>query len=231
MSQTTQENFSLQVKPRPVLGKNAAYRARVAKSVPAVVYGPNMKTPVSVHIDPALFVPMYRKVGRTGLITLQTIEGAEASLNGTKVLVKDLQTHPLKNTLLHVDFHQIDLKKAIRMTVPLNFIGKAKGLADGGLMSISARQVEIRVLPTEIPNHIDVDVSDLGVTDSIHISELAKKMEGSKFEFMYESDYALVAVVRPEDEKAAEPAANWRRNDPRALDGLDLPAPSAQAAD
>lgn len=204
---TQTESLTLKVYPRKGSGKSAAFRSRLEKLVPAIVYGPEMKTPIQVSLPANETVLTYRKVGRTTLLTVEAVDGAPAELNGAKVLIKEIQAHPLKNTLLHVDLHKLDLKRKVRVTVPLNFTGKAKGLSEGGLMSIASRQVVVKVLPTDIPQHLDVDVSKLGVNESIHISDLAKSFEAGKFEFMYESDYAIVAVVPPEEEKAAEVVA------------------------
>jgi len=203
---TQTESLTLKVYPRKGMGKSAAYRARLTKMVPAIIYGPEIKEPVAVSVIPAETIVTYRKAGHSTLVTLEATDGAPASVNGVKVFIKEIQAHPLKNTLLHVDFHKLDLKRQIRVTVPLNFTGKAKGLMEGGLMSIASRQVRIKALPLDVPAHLDVDVTELGVNESIHVSDLAKKFDGGKFEFIYESDYAIVAVVPPEEEKAAEVA-------------------------
>jgi large subunit ribosomal protein L25 len=206
-SSTQKENFKLEIFAREKKGKSAAFQLRRKERVPAVVYGPNLKEGITVAVSPKDVRRIYLSAGKTGLVTLETKEGAPSQLNGTQVLFKELQGHPLKNTLLHVDLHQLDLKRPIRVTVPLNFVGKAKGLAEGGIMSIVSRQVEIKCLPTEIPNHIDVDVSELGVNDSIHVEELSKKYKDSKLQFIFEANVALVAIVPPEEEKAAAPVA------------------------
>ncbi len=224
MAQT--ETLTLKVFGRTKTGKSAAYRARLNNLIPAVVYGPKLKTPLNISIIPKDIRDVYAKAGKTALVTLEAAEGGPAELNGTKVLFKDVQGHAYKNLLSHVDLHQIDLTRAVRVTVPLQFTGKSKGLAEGGIMSIGARSVQIKALPTEIPNHIDVDVSDLGVNESIHISELAKKLEGQKYEFLFENDFTLVAVVPPEEEKAAEAVAA----DATAAPGAAGAAPVAGAA-
>jgi len=210
MAQATEsEQLTLTVHGRTGLGKNKSYRLRVDNLVPGVVYGPKMKAPVAITVNPKEVRAAYMKAGRTGLVTLQAAEGAPTELTGTKILFKEIQSHPYKNILTHVDLHQLDLSRKVRVTVPLSFVGKARGLAEGGIMNIVSRQVEIKCLPQDIPNHIDVDVSDLGVNDSIHVTELAKKLESEKIEFIYENEFALVAVVPPEEEKAtaADPAA------------------------
>ncbi len=207
-SSQTNQSLTLEIFGREKTGKSASYRMRINDRVPAVVYGPNLKKGgINVAVSPKEVKKIFTTVGRTGLITLESKEGAPQELSGTQVLFKELQGHPLKHTLLHVDLHQLDLNRPIRVTVPLNFTGKAKGLAEGGIMSIVSRQVEIKCLPRDIPNHIDVDVSELNVNDSIHVEELAAKHKDSKFQFIFEANVALVAVVPPEEEKVVAPVA------------------------
>lgn len=221
---TSNQTLKLGVHGRDRTGKNVSYRIRAQQMVPGVVYGPKLKTPVTITLAPKQIREIYSKSGKTGLVTLESLEGAPSELNGTKVLFKEIQTHPYKNLITHVDLHQLDLERKIRVTVPLAFTGKAKGLAEGGIMNIVSRSVVIKALPTDIPNHIDVDVSDLGVNDSIHVAELSKKLESSvKYEFLFENDFALVAIVPPEEEKAATPEV-------AAADAAAAAAPGAPAA-
>ena len=207
MSEPTSTENKLSILGRGSLGKNASFRIRSEGNVPAIVYGPKLKQGIAVSISPKEVRSLYSRVGRTGLVTLEAGEGAPKELNGTKALFKEIQSHPLKRNIVHVDLHQLDLTKKIRVIVPLNFVGKAKGLAEGGIMSIVTRQVEIKCLPEDLPNRLDVDVSEIEVNESIHLEELAKKFEGSKIEFIYEANVALVAVVPPEEEKVVTPVA------------------------
>lgn len=216
------ESLTLKVYGRPKNGKSASFRTRLGGRVPGVVYGPKVKTPFSISVIPNELKPVYTKAGHTGLVTLQAMDGAPTELNGAKVLLKEVQVHPYKNLYSHIDLHQIDLDRSIRVTVPLKFVGKAKGQEEGGVVSIMSREVEIKCLPTNIPNHIDIDISPLEINGSIHIAELAEKMKSEKYEFMFESDFALVAVVEPQEEKAAVAVAA----DPAAA----TPAAGAKAA-
>ena len=205
---SAKQELTLQVFPRTSTGRNESHRVRASNLIPAVVYGPKMKAALPVSLVPNDVRIVWKKAGKTGLVTLETMDGAPAELKGTKVLFKELQTHAFKNQVLHVDLHQLDLTRKIRVTVPLQFVGKAKGLAEGGLMSIVSREVEIKCVPTEIPSVIEVDITDVGMNESIHIDDLAKKKSGEKYEFIYEANIVLMAVVPPEEEKAATPAAD-----------------------
>jgi large subunit ribosomal protein L25 len=89
--------------------------------------------------------------------------------------------------------------------VPLHYVGKSKGQNDGGILNVTLREIEIRCVPDQIPSHIDVDISDLELNGSIHVSEIEKKFPN--IEFIYENDYSLVTISEVREEKAAEPVA------------------------
>ncbi len=206
----TNQELKLEVYPREKTGRSASFRVRTAGRVPAVIYGAGLSKdgkalPVSLSLPN--FKKLYTLKGKSTLLSLEPKEGAPSDLSQRKVLFKEVQTHPLKNTVVHVDIHELDLKKPIRIVVPLTFVGKAKGLAEGGIMSIITRQVEIKALPQDIPNHIDVDVSDVGLNDSLNVDDLVKKMGTTKYEFIYEHSFVLVSVNPPEEEKVAEVTA------------------------
>lgn len=204
MNANTQD-FTLVVSDRIKKGKSASYRLRREKQIPAVVYGPNAKEGVSIALSYANFREVYNKAGKTSLISLQAQGEQSKSVNGFKVLVSDLQIDAIRNEVIHVDLHELDLKKPIRVTVPLHYVGKAKGLAEGGILSMNVREIEIRVLPDRVPSHIDVDVTDLALNDSLHLTQLEEKVGKTNYEFVYESDLTLVSVQEPEDEVVAAP--------------------------
>ncbi len=227
---TQKEEITLKVYGRSS-GENP-FQTRKAKKVPAVVYGPNMKSPVKISLEPNDVIAINRKAGKTSLVKLKSQDAGSKEIDNSVVLLKEIQTHPYKNLLLHVDLHQIDLSKKIRVTVPLNFTGKAKGLAEGGLMNVSVRDVELKCLPTNIPNHLDFDLTDLGLNESLSISELEKRFADHKeFEFIYDSDFSVVGIVEPREEKAVavDPAAAAAAAGPEAAAGA-APAAGATAA-
>jgi large subunit ribosomal protein L25 len=212
MNANTQD-LTLVVSDRIKKGKSAAYRLRREKQIPAVVYGPNAKEGVSIALSYANFREVYNKAGKTSLIRLEAKGDASKSIDGFRVLISDMQLDAIRNEVIHVDLHELDLKKPMRVVVPLHYVGKAKGLSEGGILSINVREIEIRVLPDRVPSHIDVDVTDLALNDSIHLVQFEEKIGKTNFEFMYESDLTLVSVQEPEEEivapvaEVADPAA------------------------
>jgi len=197
---TQTQSFELEVFPRTQKGKNAARKLRNQGLVPAVVYGPNMTEAVSVQINEKDTLQLYKKTGRSNLVTLKANGEDSHGVNGSKVLFSDIQVHPFKTKLIHVDLHKLDPNKSVRVTIPLTFSGKAKGLQEGGIVSIVSREVEIRVKPQDIPAAIDVDLTDLDVNSSVHLSDFAKKT--SQYEFIFENDIVLAACNVPEEQEA-----------------------------
>src|SRR5687768_2383307 len=199
-------------------GKNEARRHRAAGRLPAVVYGPSKdgKAPVgvSVTVDPKGLMRIFHSdSGVNTLITLK-LDGTS-----TQVLVREYQRDPVTNALLHADFYQLAMDKAIVVTVPVQVKGEPKGVKlQGGLLDFVTREIEVECLPANIPEHIDVDVSELELHASIRVRDLATS---PKWKAVTEGDTMLVHVVMP---KAEESAA-------AATDAAAAPAAAAGAAE
>lgn len=200
----SQETTSLTVYAKEANGKGPARRTRMKGMVPGVVYGPQFPNPFSVSFHPNDIIAAHGKVGRTGLLSLKLAEGAPKELEGSKVLLKEIDVHPYKTKIIHVDLHAIDLTKKIRVTVPVSYEGKAKGIADGGILNVTVREVEVRCSPDKIPSQLTFDISQLGIGDSAHLSELEKQY--SDLEFIYDNDLSLLMISETREEKAADDA-------------------------
>ena len=152
---------------RESVGKGPARRERMAGSIPAVVYGPEVE-PISVAVDEKTFRSAMKVSGRTTSLINLDIEG-----NKNTVIMRDVQRDPLTSKILHIDFHAIPLDKPINLSIPISFIGSPRGVkTDGGIMQITMRDIEISCLPTDIPEKLEIDVSDLGIGDSIHVRDV-----------------------------------------------------------
>jgi large subunit ribosomal protein L25 len=183
-------------------GKNEANRLRSSGRVPAVVYGTGSKgkTPegVAVSVDPkAVLRILHSDSGANTLITLK-LEGKQS-----QVMVKEYQLDPLTHKLLHADFYQLAMDKAIIVTVPIQVRGEPKGVKDqGGVLDFVTRDVEIQCLPKDIPENIVIDVSELMLHQSIRMRDVTPD---PKWKPMTDGDTMLVHVVLPKVEEA--PAA------------------------
>lgn len=191
------EQRTLNVNPREGRGKGPNRRLRQQGTIPAIVYGMGKNTAVSVNPRP-IEALLLTEGGQNEIFTL-----AGADLNGSFALIRDYQIDPLSRRLLHVDLLQIDVKKKITVTVPVNLVGKAAGVAEGGVLNIIERSIEVRCLPTSIPKHIDVDVSALKIGDSIHVNQVTFP-EG--VENASHTNATLVAVVPPTKEEELAPS-------------------------
>jgi len=195
---------TLEAVKRSDSGKNEARRHRAAGRLPAVVYGTakDGKAPIGVPVtvDPKGLMKILRSdSGVNTLITLKLDGGA------TQVLVKEYQLDPITHGLLHADFYQLAMDKAIVVTVPVQIRGEAKGVkVQGGLLDFVTREIQVECLPANIPEHIDVDVSELELHGSIRLRDIAT---GDKWKALTEGDTMLVHVVMPKAEESATAAA------------------------
>jgi large subunit ribosomal protein L25 len=159
---------------RNTKGKNEARRLRAAGRLPAIVYGAqkigDVPAPESVSVDPKPFLRILHSAsGFNTLITLKIDGGAEA-----RVLAKNVQLDPISHHPLHADFYRINMDRKIKVTVPVTLKGESRGVkVDGGVLDFVHREIEMEVLPANIPDSIVVDITDLGIGDSVHVRDFA----------------------------------------------------------
>ena len=198
-------------------GRANSRELRVNKMVPAVIYGAIENTNFSVHVNDIL-----KYNTRAYENALLNLKSDDSKLNGKVALIKSVQVNPLSRRPEHVDFFAIDLNKAVRVSVEIKIEGKAIGIAEGGLLNIVMRSVEVECLPTAIPEFLTLDVTNLGVGESLHASELAMP---AGVKLISRPEVTIAAVVEQEDEVVAAPAAAAA---PAA--GAAAPAAGAKAA-
>jgi large subunit ribosomal protein L25 len=193
---------TLEAVKREGRGKNEANRLRAGGKIPAVFYGPGKdgKAPegVAVAVDPkAVLRILHSDTGANTLINLK-LDGLEA-----RVMVREYQLDPITHGLLHADFYQLAMDKAIVVTVPVVIKGEAKGVKQqGGLLDFVTRDIEVECLPTDIPENIVVDVTELMLHESIRVRDL---QVDPKWKAISEAETMLVHIVMPKVEE--EPAA------------------------
>ncbi len=148
-------------------GKSTSRSLRLNKQVPGIIYGSTQATPISLHVNDIL-----KYNTRQYENALFNLKGNVQGVSGKVVLMKDVVVHPVTRQPEHVDLFAIDLNKQIRVDLEINFQGKPVGLSEGGILNVVNRTISIEVLPTEIPENISVDVSNLGIGDAIHVSDI-----------------------------------------------------------
>jgi large subunit ribosomal protein L25 len=202
--------------------KNAARRVRVAGKIPAVVYGAGQDA-VAVSVDPKVITKILHSDSGHNTIFDLNVEGASL----VKAMIVDWQNEPIKGKLLHIDLKRIAMDKAMRVSVPIVLVGIPVGVkTQGGVLEHVLREVEIECLPGDIPSHLDVDVTNLEMNASIHVSDLPHS--GSiKFLGAEDATVAHVASIK-EEEVAAEAVAT---TEPEVAKKGKTDAPEAAAAD
>jgi len=195
---------TLQVEKREGRGKNEARRLRARGRIPAVVYGAEKGKATEISVDPKVLLRILHS--ESGVNTLIGLEGF--GNGGTRVLVKEYQLDPIHHKLLHVDFYQVAMDKALTVTVPIVLKGDAKGVKQqGGIVDFVHREIEIDTLPGDIPENITLDISELMLNQGIRVRDLA--IEGVKWKPVTDADTMIVHVVplRAEEPTAVEAAA------------------------
>lgn len=182
---------------RETRGKNEARRLRVNGHIPAVLYGGrDDRVAEPIAVDPkALMKILHTESGVNTLIAL-SVAGAPA----TRVLMKDHQLDPITHRLLHADFYRIAMDKLLTVTVPIELKGEPRGVKQqGGLLDFVSREIEVECLPADIPESIEVDVSELVIGQAIRLREIDT---GGKWKPLTELDLMIVHVVPPRAEEA-----------------------------
>jgi large subunit ribosomal protein L25 len=213
---------ALVAETRDGTGKGVARKLRQAGVMPAVVYG-KKRASQPVSVKPEALQKLLR--GAAGMNTL-----IELSLGDQKatVLVKELQRDPVRGRYLHADFYEVDLTEKVTVSVPVHLVGKAAGIEFGGILDHPIRELLIECLPQEIPQHIEVDVSPLGVNESIHVSDLSL---APGLTIKTDGELAIATVILPAAEEEAAPAAAVAEGvAPVEGEAAAAAAPAAEAA-
>jgi len=192
---------TLEAVERTARGKNESRRLRVTGKIPAVVYGVK-EAGVPIAVDPkGLTKILQTELGANTLIALKLPGGGNA-----RVLVKEYQYDPVTHKLLHADFYKVAMDKVIRVTVTVVPRGEPKGVKQqGGVLDIVHRQLELECLPADIPEHIEIDVSEMMVGQSVRVRDVATN---AKWKAVSDPEMMLMHVIIPKvEEVPATPEA------------------------
>jgi len=184
------ESFVIEAEPRTDLGKGASRRLRRDGMVPAVIYG-GSEEPQSIKLVHSEILKRLEHEAFYSHILTVNVDGKPS-----KTILRDMQRHPARPVIMHMDFMRVDEKKAIRVHVPLHFIGEdvAPGAKEGGLVSHDLVEVALEVLPKHLPEYIEVDISAMEIGDSLHLSNLKLPETGSLVELARGEGHDLPVV-------------------------------------
>lgn len=210
-------------------GKGSARRARAEGLVPAIVYGQGME-PISISVNRREFVTALQTDAGMNVLLNLDVDGST-----TTALTREIQTDPVRGTLLHADFVKIDLKQEVEVEVPVHVVGEAPGVKEGGVLEHPLFTLHVRCLPTNVPESIDADISGLNIGDSLRVSELS---EGRDFHILNDPESVVASVAAPISEEqleamVAEAGAEGEEAAPtaEAAEGEEAPADEAAASE
>jgi large subunit ribosomal protein L25 len=187
---------SLAATPRDKTGKGAARQARFAKQVPAVIYGHGRPTQ-SLMVDALSLEKALTGVEPASTLIELTIEGKKS-----RTLIREIQRHPVRPDIIHVDFYEIHAHEKITLEVPVHLVGTPDGVRNaGGVLDQVLREVKIEVLPEHIPDRVALDVTNLKIGDSLHVRDLSIP----NAVILNGPDLTIATVVPPRAEEVAAP--------------------------
>ena len=192
------ETFVLEAEPRTDLGKGASRRLRHAGKVPAIIYGAG-KEPEAItlgHDD--LLHHAENEAFFSHILTVKIGNDEQ------QAIVKDMQRHPHKLQIMHIDLQRVSASQKIRVHVPLHFINEdtAPGVKAGGLISHSLTEVEVTCLPKDLPEFIEVDLSGLELDSNLHLSDLKLADSIELVELMHGNDLTVATIHLPRAARA-----------------------------
>lgn len=160
-------NATLNAKSRTGAGKGDARKLRQSGEVPAVIYG-HGRAPQSLSVNARELDRLLASIAVSSTVVELALDGSTS-----RTLIREIQRHPYKPLVLHVDFQELVAGEKVTVDIPLVFVGVADGVRNGGgILDQSMHEISVEVDPASIPNHIDVDVTPLGIGRSIHVSDL-----------------------------------------------------------
>jgi large subunit ribosomal protein L25 len=215
-------SFELVAEFRETQGKGASRRLRHEGKVPAILYGGHSEARMLTLSHQKLQIMLDNERFFSTILNLKVGDQTQAAI------LKDVQRHPYKNAIVHIDFQRVEDNQKIRMSIPLHFVGAAvsPGIkSQGGIVAHMRNEVEVSCLPKDLPEFIEVDLSGLSLNESIHLSQL-KIPDGVELLALSKEDAAVVAIHSPRAEEVeATPAAGAAAAAPAAA------APAAAAGD
>jgi large subunit ribosomal protein L25 len=167
------DTVTIQATKREQSGKGFARSLRRSEKIPAVVYGHGYD-PVSITLDGIVLNKMF-KPGRENAAEFQLISlqiDSDGAQTETQVMIKEIQRHPLKQNIEHIDFFAVKMDEPVVASVHIRLHGKPEGVNLGGILRHILREIEVKSLPADIPSHLDLEIGHLLVGDAIHVSDL-----------------------------------------------------------
>jgi large subunit ribosomal protein L25 len=219
------KNTELQALPRAETGKGANRKLRYAGRIPAIMYGKDME-PVGLSLDQKATDYLFERISVENTIVSLYVEGEDEPI---RALIREIQTLPHKPGILHVDFLRIQKGVAVELEIPVSLEGIPVGVREsGGVMEQMINEIRVRCIPSLIPEVIALDVTDLGVGDSLHVSdvELDERVEIMVDEARTICNVAVPKIIEVETEEEDEEGLEGEEGEEgaEAAEGDDAPS-------
>lgn len=193
------EEMVISAEIRKEKGKSIARKLRKQGNIPAILYGKDTDT-LMITVSEKDWKKLSKNLKKTSILKMQLKKNGQ--IEDHSVMVKAIQKEAYRDNILHIDFLHVSMERKIEVEVPIHLIGKAKGLINNGVVEQHLRTIMVACLPTQIPEKIEVDITELDIGDSIHVSDLSKIHPELKF--LEHHEVAVVTVIPPETEEEAK---------------------------
>ncbi|MBA4418852.1 MAG: 50S ribosomal protein L25 [Syntrophus sp. (in: bacteria)] len=182
------EQILLKAEKRNDKGKSIARKLRKEGRIPAILYGRDVD-PLPITVSAREWELLSRHVKRNAILNMELMAGEKAE--SRSVMVKEIQREFVRDKVLHIDFLQVSMERLIEVEISIHLIGELTGTAKDGLVEQHLRSIRVECLPTQIPEKIEIDISELGMGDSVHVGQISipgvKMVEGA--------DVAIVTIA------------------------------------
>jgi large subunit ribosomal protein L25 len=213
---------SLNGEQRSEVGKSFVRKLRAAGRIPAIYYGRG-EQPIALTVNTKEVETLIH--GSAGANVIVDLMVAGAATADRKALIREIQRDPVQGNILHLDLQHISLTEKITVEVPIELIGIPTGVKDGGgILEHVLREVEVECLPTDIPAHLEADVTMLNIGDSLHVSDL----KAERVTILTEADRPIATVVPPTILEEAAPVAEEAAAEPELVSGKKEEEPEAE---
>lgn len=197
----SRQHFVLNAQTRETSGRSASRCLRRQEQLPGIIYGAKKDPQALIFDHNELLHALEHEAFYSSILEIK-IDG-----QAQKAVIKDLQRHAYKPKLMHIDFLRVDENTEIVMNVPLHFVGECPAIAEGGVVNHLLTEIEIRCLPKDLPEYIEVDISNLQMDESIHLSQIKVPTGVAVIALEHENDEAVANVHVPRAVVEEEPAA------------------------
>jgi large subunit ribosomal protein L25 len=202
---------TLQATERTEFTNSAKRKIRESGKIPAVIYGKATES-TPVVLDSIELIKTLREEGKNSIINLDVNGSSHA------VMLYDMQKDPLKNEIVHADFHIVDMKSDVQVEVPIHLTGEALGVKDGGVLQQPLHEVTITAKPGDIPQAIDVDITNLGVNETLLIKDIPNN---GNYSFVQDEEQVIASVLPPQQEEEIDSGEEQEAGTPENEEGRE----------